>query len=295
MAISVSDEMRAWLDERQRTKCAAIRENPIYDKELFLPIRGTKIRCLEFIPTSEGCLPAVFDVHGGGFTNGYPEEDDLICRRICDELQVRVFSIDYRLAPDYPFPEGQLDVYEAISYIVTNAEAFGVDPERIAACGHSAGGNLVLGSALRAVESGAFALKGLILDYPSLDMATPPAEKFFIEGCIPIALSDLFNACYMLPEQSRDFLCSPCFAPDEMLRRLPPVTMLSCEIDSLRVENEALAARLVSLGVEVTARRFLGQAHAFNVKYDNPAAMESISLMVRSLRSYLSPGNSRLS
>lgn len=285
--IVVSEDMRAMLEKRQKAKFAAIRQTPLYDRELHVPVRGAEIRCLEFVPNDDGILPVVFDLHGGGFTNGYPEEDDWFCRQVCDRLGVRVFSIDYRLAPDHPYPEGQKDVYETISFFVDHAEQYRIRTDKMVVCGHSAGGNLAVTTAMRASMEGRFAFCGMILDYPPLDSATPAKCKFYTEGCIPVELADLFDACYRLPEQAREPMCSPIFADDETLSRLPPATIVSCEIDSLRDEEEAFATRLVKNGVEVTARRFLGQKHAFTVQYDNPAALEAIQLMIRSIRNYL--------
>ena len=279
--------MQALLDKRQAEKRAAIRKRPLYDREIKLPVRDTMLRCLEFIPKKEAKLPVFFDFHGGGFTNGFPEEDDLICRTVCDRLGVRVFSIDYRLAPRFPYPEGQLDCYEAINYIVTHADEFEILTDRMVVCGHSAGGNHALTAAMRAAAECKFSFCGMILDYPPLDIATPAKDKFYTDGCIPIELSDLFNACYCKPEQAADPMCSPYFASDEVLSKLPPATVITCEIDSLRDEAEQFASRLSALGKEVTIRRFLGEKHAFSVQYSNPAALEAIELIVASTRKYL--------
>ncbi|MCD8096857.1 MAG: alpha/beta hydrolase [Lachnospiraceae bacterium] len=288
MSIAISDEMRKCLDERQEKKFAAIRKEAIYDREIRIPVRGAQIRCLEYAPRENGQkLPVIFDMHGGGFTNGYPEEDDLMCRQMCDRLQARVFSIDYRLAPEFPYPEGQLDVYETIRYFAVHEDAFQIRADQMITIGHSAGANYALPSAMRACEEHAFSLRGIILDYPPLDMVTPTKDKFYTEGCIPMELSDLFNACYCLPEQAGEPFCSPAFAPDELLRCLPPVTILPCEIDSLRDEAEQFGLRLARLRVEVTLRRYVGLSHAFNLNYDLPASQESIDMMVRQAGKYL--------
>ncbi len=287
MEIKVSESTRAVLEKRQKDKFAAIRPHPIYDHELRIPVRGTNIRCLEFVPKAEGKLPVVFDFHGGGFTNGYPEEDDAFCREVCDQLGVRVFSIEYRLAPAHPYPEGQLDAYETIAYMAAHADTYQIDPSRMVVCGHSAGGNLAVTCAMRAADTREFSLRGMILDYPPLDMATPAREKFYTEGCIPVELADIFNACYCTGEQARDPLCSPGYISDDGLRKLPPATIITCEIDSLREEAERFAIRLAANGVEVTVKRFLGVKHAFSVEYENPASPEAIRLMIRGIERYL--------
>lgn len=285
--LHIPDEMRSILKNRQIAKFQAIRTNPIFDQEIRIPVRNTEIRCLEYIPKQNGILPVVFDIHGGGFTNGFPEEDDWFCRQVCDRLQIRVFSIDYRLAPDFPFPEGQLDVYEVIRYIVDHSESFGICPDRMVICGHSAGGNLAMATVMRAIESKDFSFRGLILDYPPLDLATPARDKFYVEGCVPVDLADLFNQCYCGPEEAAQPLCSPRFVSDETLRYFPPATIVTCEIDSLRDEAEEIASRLLSNGVEVTAKRFLGQKHAFSIQYDNPASLEAIEMMINGIQRYL--------
>lgn len=281
--------MKEMLEKRQNEKFHAIRKQPIYDREIYIPVRNTKLRVLEYMPQNRGdVLPVVFDMHGGGFTNGYPEEDDYLCRRMSDELGIRVFSIEYRLAPEFPYPEGQMDVYESIAYFAEHAEEYKIQADKMVVCGHSAGANLALTAVMRAKESSRFAVRGMILDYPPLDMATPAQEKFYIEGCIPIELSNLFNACYCLPQQSREPLCSPVFASDEMLSKLPPATVITCEFDSLREEAEKFALRLAVNGVEVTLRRFLGEKHAFTIQYSRPAAAEAIQMMIQGAGRYLS-------
>ena len=296
MAIIVEDKIRKLLDDRQVVKFNAIRKDPMFDKEIHVPVRDCEIRCLEFVPKDlkdedgkkKEQLPVVFDVHGGGFTNGYPEEDDYICRRLADNLKVRVFSIDYRLAPDHPYPEGQLDVYEVVKHIHDHAEEYGILPEKMIIQGHSAGGNLSTTCVIRSIESGDFSFIGQILDYPPLDFITDPNDKFWTEGAIPPHLVAAFDACYALPEQRKEYLVSPLYTPDEILAKFPSTVIISCEIDSLRDEEEAYALKIAKNGVEVTLKRVLGAKHAYSIVYEDPKSLESYQMMEEGVRRFIS-------
>ncbi len=268
--MEVSREIREIIEKRQKIKFEAIRDVPVYDRELQIPLEGRSLRCLEYWPDGmeDTILPAVLDFHGGGFTNGYAEEDDLFCRRAADMLPVRVYSFEYRLAPDHPYPEGALDVYEAILYVLARPEEFRIDPARFVLSGHSAGATLALSAMLRSIDgmeaeqaeagqgvrqgnaqaeaeretafrplTGAISPLGLILDYAPLDVATPGTEKEVIGNVISGELAELFNRCYCTKDQAREPYCSPYYATDEQLRRLPPTMFISCEMDKLRKED----------------------------------------------------------
>ncbi len=305
--MAVSQEIRDIIRKRQIVKREAIRETPIYDRELQIPLEGRSLRCLEYWPDgmADETLPAVLDFHGGGFTNGYAEEDDLFCRRTADVLPVRVLSFEYRLAPDHPYPEGSVDVYETILHVLARPEEFRIDPKRFVLTGHSAGATLAMSALLRSIDcaaaSGAHAAAetafrpltgdisplGLIMDYAPLDVATPGSEKEIIGDLIPGELAELFNRCYCLKEQAEEPYCSPFFATDDQLKQLPPTTFISCELDTLRKEDEELALRCARLGVEVTLKRFQGQQHGFTCLEDTSATAAGHGMMIRCIKSYL--------
>ena len=259
----------------------------VQGEEAYIPTRAGETRVLIYAPEADGPVPVYFDVHGGGFIMGHPEDDDEFCQRVCDTLHIMVIGIDYRLAPEYPCPSDKEDVYDVIQYVHDNAAQFGIDPERMAVGGHSAGANISAVIAKWAKERGDFSLRCQILDYPPMDIQTNPYQKFFTEGAIPPQVADMFNDCYIDRAHAGDSDCSPIYCSDEELMGQCPAVVLTCEIDSLRDEGEEYALRLMKAGVEVTAKRFLGVPHGFTMHEGDPAAMEGQLMMIDGLRRYL--------
>ncbi|MEO6470612.1 MAG: alpha/beta hydrolase, partial [Aeromicrobium sp.] len=116
-----------------------------------------------------GASPALVFFHGGGFVYGSIDSHDALCRFLAEEAQVRVISVDYRLAPEAPFPAAFDDSWAAYRWIVENAQGIGVDISRIAVGGDSAGGNLAALVAQHAVREGAHSPKFQLLIYPVVD------------------------------------------------------------------------------------------------------------------------------
>ncbi|MEZ5166183.1 MAG: alpha/beta hydrolase [Acidimicrobiales bacterium] len=128
----------------------------------------------------DGLLPAVVEIHGGGFVTGSLEMMDAFCDAVAAELPSVVVSVDYRLAPEHPFPAGVDDCYAALVWLAEHAAELGVDADRIAISGQSAGGGLAAGTALMARDRGGPALCFQLLDIPELDdrLDTPSMEAF---------------------------------------------------------------------------------------------------------------------
>lgn len=259
----------------------------VHGKEVYIPTRSGKTRVLIYTPEAEGPVPVYFDVHGGGFIMGYPENDDEFCQRVCDTLQIKVVNIEYRLAPEYPCPCDKEDVYDVIRYVHEHAREFGINPDKMAVGGHSAGANISAVVAKWAKEKAEFSLRCQILDYPPMDVQTNPYQKFFTDGAIPPHIADVYNDCYIDHAHAGDSDCSPTYCSDEELMGQCPAVVLTCEIDSLRDEGEEYALRLMKAGVEVTAKRFLGVSHGFTMHRDDPRALEGQQMMIEGLRKYL--------
>jgi acetyl esterase len=234
--------------------------------------------------------PVVIDLHGGGFVMGSPEDDDRFCQKISGQLSVVVISLDYLLAPEYPFPFGLENCYEMILYLWNHEEEFGIDREHMAVIGHSAGGNFAAALSIMAKRRKDIKFVCQVLDYPVLDLETDPYEKFYTEGAIPPQRSEWFNDCYTKKEQRKDILCSPLLCKVQELKGLPPAVVLTCEIDSLREEGEEYVKKLMSAGVEVSGRRFLHAVHGFTINGDTKEALEAERYMIRELKKYLTVG-----
>lgn len=275
-------------DMRKENRIRAQKSN-IIGKEIFIPTRDGKTRALIYEAKNNKQLsPIFFDIHGGGFVAGLPEDDNKFCNDLSTDLDITVVSIDYRLAPEFKWPKGIEDVYDVISYIWSHSDEFKIDPNNMAIGGHSAGANIATVVCMMAKEKNEISLKCQILDYPPLDLVTPATEKFYTEGAIPPEIAKMFDECYRFEDDAKNQYCSPVFASNEQLKNLPPAIVITCEIDSLRDEAEDYAQKLIKSGVETTAKRFYGVRHGFTISMPNLLeSKESYKMIAYGLRKYL--------
>ena len=204
--------------------------------------------------------------HGGGFVRGYGRRDTVFCAQISARLGCSVIDVDYRLAPEHPFPTAPQECYDIVAWAFENAERLGVDPARIAIGGHSAGGNLTAAISLMAQESGAFKVCGQVLDYPFLDGVTDPSEKVDPAGEMPVERMVAFNVLYgVTPDNLANPLLSPILADRDLLVGQAPALMLIAGKDCLRFEAQRYAARLIEAGVDIDVRTFAESDHGFTI------------------------------
>ncbi|CAM5787225.1 alpha/beta hydrolase [Cellulomonas persica] len=234
------------------------------DAGLGAPVRDLMV----YRPTDGPALPGVFvNLHGGGFVLGDWHDDDPYCRLLADASGCAVINVEYALAPENPFPAAVHQVHDLLVWLEKHAVVHGLDPTRIAVGGHSAGGNLAAACALLARRTGGPQLRGLVVDYAPLDLATPPADKLTdatrrAPGAVELAeIGARFNAWYLHDEDPSDELASPLLAAD--LTGLPPTLVLTAERDLLRDEGDRFAARLRAAGVPTEHVVFDGCDHAF--------------------------------
>ena len=212
-------------------------------------------------------LPLFVNIHGGGFTLGSAEMDDPFMPRVAAGAGVKTLSLDYSLAPEKPFPAALNECFAAVTYAKEHARELGIDADRIAVGGHSAGGNLSAGICLLDADKKSLGIKALVLDYPPLDLPTDPFLKPCPKKAIPPKMARLFDAAYAgSREAARNPLISPRFASAEQLRTFPPTLMISAGQDSLMPEEADFKDRLIKAGVPVTYRLFEGVAHGFTLK-----------------------------
>jgi acetyl esterase len=215
-------------------------------------------------PGRNGPMPGLVYFHGGGFVCGSLYSHDHLCRALTRASGLAVISVDYRLAPEHPFPAALEDAEAATSWVAGNARELGLDPERIAVGGDSAGGNLAAVVARRFRDKGGPALAAQLLIYPATDadFDTPSylenADGYFLTRSAMIWYWDQY-----VPDPSRraDPDAAPLRAPS--LAGLPPAVVMTAEYDPLRDEGEAYARRLADAGVPVRRLHYDGMIHGF--------------------------------
>ena len=219
-----------------------------------------------YSPSNEKNLGLCIFIHGGGWVFHNLDDYDDVCRRIAMQSGHAVLSIDYRLAPEFPFPTPLEDCLAATRWAHENAASLGCDANRMVVCGDSAGGNL---STLVAQHSGV-AFKMQLLIYPATDARciTESYRKNALGYLLTAPAMQWFYGHYLSgtsPSRGSvtDPMVSPLLASDEVLAKMPPTFMITAEYDPLCDEGEQYAKRLSELGVPTTCVRYFGQIHAF--------------------------------
>ena len=215
-------------------------------------------------PTLEQDLPALVYFHGGGFVICNLDTHDRLCRNLANASGAVVVSVDYRLAPEHKFPAAAEDAYAATCYVAEHAAEFGVDPNRIAVGGDSAGGNLATVVALMARDRGGPSLKFQLLIYPVVDVDddSPSMREYGHDHFLTRESMDWFIESYIGREEDRRSpYASPWYASD--LRGLPAAMVITAECDPLCDQGEAYARKLQSAGVAVVLKRYEGMIHPF--------------------------------
>jgi acetyl esterase len=208
--------------------------------------------------------PAFVFFHGGGFVSGSIDTHDNVCRELAAVAAATVVSVEYRLAPEHPYPAAVEDAIDATAWVAGHLAELGIDGARLGVAGDSAGACLATAVALDARDSGGPALALQLLAYPKIDFVNDhPShhEPVAIMGITP-ELADLFDRHY-LPDPARhgDPLASP--LANAELAGLPPALILAAERDTLRDEAELYGRRLHKAGVTVATMRAVGLLHGF--------------------------------
>jgi acetyl esterase len=209
----------------------------------------------------EGVLPAYVFLHGGGWWLGTLDECDALCRLRAELLGCVMISVDYRLAPEHPFPTPLDDCWAAVQWVFANADQLGIDPARVAIGGGSAGGNLAAAVTLLARDTD-LRFVAQVLEIPATDLTLVTCSGSADEFASGYGLSqaDLVECVgfYLGDHDAKDPLASPLLGE---LHDLPPALVTVAECDVVRDDGEAYAAKLEAAGVPVTLRRWEGQVH----------------------------------
>jgi acetyl esterase len=236
-------------------------------EELAIPASHGAIPARLYTPKTlrerNGLAPCLVFFHGGGWVIGNLETHDVVCRKLASEGELRVISVDYRLAPEHKFPAAVDDSIIATRWIAANTKKLGIDASRLIVGGDSAGGNLAAVVALDARDGNGPEIAGQLLVYPATEFARTHASHREPETSILLTHSVIgwFANHYMGGADRTDWRASPARA--KTLAGLPPAYVLTAGADPLRDEGDEYAARLKEAGVPITYRHFPGQFHGF--------------------------------
>lgn len=263
-----------------------------------MPVPGGEISLRVYTPrpaAPDRPFPIVLHYHGAGFVAGDLDTHDSIARFQCRHADAVVVAVDYRLAPEHPFPAAVDDAYAAARWAVEHASELNGNARRIAVVGDSAGANLatVVCQLAKARNGPAIAYQALL--YPAVDFRLAPLRPSAVEfggGDFFLSVRDMefFRSCYLSDpaRQMSDPRVSPLLAED--LSGLPPALVLTAGCDPMRDEGREYADRLAAAGVPVEYRCFEQTIHAFiSFAAVIPAAGEALSVIASGLRAALHP------
>lgn len=273
------EEARAILERTTAGRDPGIELASVEDRTIEGPESDITVRIYEPERHEPGS-PGVLYAHGGGFVIGSLDTADSICRALADETGYLVASVDYRLAPEHPFPAGLLDFYAALEWFAEAASDLGVDPERIVTAGDSAGGNFATVAALMSRDRGGPEIAYQVLLYPTTGNAAE--TQAFAENAEGYLLTTeemhWFDDHYVAnPIDKLNGYVNPRLLHD--LSGLPPATVVTAGFDPLRDDGAAYADRLAECDVPVTHHNYPDVIHGFagmmGEPVDVPAAREA--------------------
>jgi acetyl esterase len=231
-------------------------------------------------------LPAIVFFHGGGFVVGDLDSHDALCRTLANESGCRLIAVDYRLAPENPFPAAVEDCFAAVSWVGANASDIGADPNRIAVAGDSAGGNLAAVMCHLARPKTEPLIDFQLLIYPSTSFRhDSPSVMTFGSGYVLNQATIEWSVSHYIPKDADrgDIRLSPIAAPD--LKGLPPAYIVTAGFDPLHDEGAAYADKLKAAGVPVTHVDYPTMVHGFcNMQGVLPLAAEAVAAAGRAVK-----------
>jgi acetyl esterase/lipase len=211
--------------------------------------------------SATGTLPGIYFIHGGGMVLGNVAGEDPTATMLCDQLGAVVVSVEYRLAPEHPHPAPVEDCYAGLRWTAANAAELGIDPDRLALYGGSAGGGLVIATAMIARDRGGPPLRFMMPIYPMLDDRNETESSHEITDIgIWDRAANIEAWAWYLGGKEADQYAAPARAED--LTGLPPAFIDVGTVDMFRDEDIAFAQRLMAAGVPTELHVHPGSYHA---------------------------------
>jgi acetyl esterase len=267
-------------------RTAARVPGPPIDKvvDIAIPRPGGEIAARVYQPLEAPGVVVAF--HGGGWLMGNRDSFDAVCRNLAADSGLAVVNVDYRLAPEHPFPAALDDAWAAVRWVSEHGAAQGLPARRLAVMGESAGGNLAAVVCLLARERRAPSILAQALIYPATDARQQAVSlRTFAEGYLQ-RRADVAHAFHTYALQHgvspTDWHLSPLLAPSHA--GLPPALVISAECDAIRDDGESYASKLSEAGVPTTCVRYMGMLHTF---YGMRGSLDAATLAQRQVADML--------
>lgn len=274
-------EFRNLADSFDRTFGNEIHIDRVEDIRIPVDKAEIKGRFYSDYPESESLIVYF---HGGGFVIGNIDGSDSVCRMIAKKSGSKVISVDYRLAPENKFPVPVEDAFNSYRWIRENAERFGVDVDRIAVSGDSAGGNLSAALCLKAIDDEYPLPKLNVMFYPVVtsDTSSESFREYSNDLILTRGMMNWFHNHYV---RSHEDLMNPYFAPilSDKISMMPETIVVTAEFDPLRDQGETYVADLRRNSVKATGIRAMGMIHGFLGYFPVSSNAHNILTMVSSL------------
>ena len=269
------------LAAKREEALAAAAAEPLEQVDRVEDVDADGVRCRLYVPDAAPATAqrTILFLHGGGFVFGDVDTHDGQARRLANRTGSAVLSVDYRRPPEHPFPAAPDDVDTALSWLLANAAAHGLDLSRVVACGDSAGGNLALVAALRNPN----ALAATVLVYPFVDAATGCPSYAAPDGGLTRAEAGWYWEQYAArPEDLVDPDLAPYLASG--FDTLPPTLVQVAEHDVLADEDLELARRIAASGAPVEVTTYPGMIHGF---WRNPQLFDAAEEALAEIAGFL--------
>ena len=262
-ATTIDEQRAAWTRYSQALSKPHPADMAVDDRVLTLDHGGVNVRV--YRPANAAATaPVVVYSHGGGFMKGDLDSSDNFAWGLAQETAAIVVSVDYRLAPEDPFPAAFDDVLGVVGYVANRPDDFSVDPGRIAVCGDSAGGNLSAAVCLAARDQGGPAIIAQSLLYPGtgLEQSGGSYDENADAPGLTRAATKTYRKLYIpRPEDLQNPYARPVIAKDFV--GLPPAYIHTAEHDPIRDDGAVYAEKLKAAGVDVVYRCAKGMLHGF--------------------------------
>ena len=256
---------RRGADGRNGTDGAPEPVHEVTDRTVPGPAGEVPVRV--YRPAAAGRLPILVYVHGGGWVIGDLDSDEVVPRALANRAECVVVSVDYRRAPEHPFPASHDDVLAVTRWVSDHGDELDADPTRVVIAGESAGATMATATCLSLAREGHRVPAAQLLVYPITDMVGQDYRSYReVDGTPPLTVDDV--RWFVDQEttdraETHDARLSPLLASGEELAGMPPTLLFTASEDPLRDQGEDYAHALMDAGVHVTLSRFPGMMHGF--------------------------------